>query len=202
MHEHHLHRMKSALDSIYPLTDEAWKDIAPLFSLRSLEPGDFLLRSGQKATHLAFILRGVLRELFITDDGKEFNKAFVTANSITGSMMDILSGCESKASIQALSQTQLMVAVYDDCVSFSHKHLCIERFLMQFTQQLFMKKAQREYELMCMDATQRYVKLITEQPQIEQIVPQYHIASYLGITPVSLSRIRRSISRQSQGTGE
>lgn len=187
--------LKQVLESISPLTDAAWLDISSCFTEQSLAEYSHFIQAGESAQDIAFVTEGVLREYFITVDGKEFNKAFVGAGTFTGSLYDLLSQLPSTASIQALSPVRLYRASFQSFRALFDIHPCCERFGRLFAERLFMKKAKREYELMCLDATARYQLLLQQLPTLESVVAQYHIASYLGITPVALSRIRKELKQ-------
>lgn len=190
---HDFDPLKQLLESISPISDAAWLDISGCFTEQSLAENSHLIQVGEHARDIAFVTEGVLREYFITEEGKEFNKAFVGAGTLTGSLYDLLSGLPSTASIQALTPVRMYRAPFQSFRALFDIHPCCERFGRLFAERLFIKKAKREYELMCLDATARYRLLLQQFPELENLVAQYHIASYLGITPVALSRIRKEL---------
>ncbi|OZG71496.1 hypothetical protein BTA51_20590 [Hahella sp. CCB-MM4] len=173
------------------ISDPAWEAFIDLMRPMNLAAGDCLLRAGQPARYLAYIVKGSMREYYATSEGSEFNKAFVLSGSFTGSLFDLLSGEPSTVSIQALKDCELLVAPFIDFQKLYDTYPCWERAGRLLTESLFMKKARREHEFLTMSAWERYQSLLREYPDLEQQVPQYHIASYLGITPVMLSRLRR-----------
>ena len=186
-----LANMRDKVEAFADITDAAWDAFSALMSPLSLSAGQYFLRNGEHARYLAFVVKGVLREFYITAQGSEFNKAFVLADGFTGSLYDLLSGQPSTVSIQALKESQLLVASFDEFQRLYDEHACWERTGRLLTQMLFMKKARREYEFLTLSAGERYEGLLQQYPDLEQQVPQYHIASYLGITPVMLSRLRK-----------
>lgn len=183
--------LQNGIEKISPISASGMEAMLGLFSPLALAEGECLIRMGESAKYVGFLTRGIMREFFLTDKGKEFNKSFVLPGMFTGSLYDLLSAQASTASVQALSPVGLLIAPYQRCVELFERDISLERLGRKFAEQLFVQKARREYELICLSATQRYQVLLQAHPDIESLISQYHIASYLGITPVSLSRIRR-----------
>lgn len=191
-----LQRLKTCLLNISPISDATMNEMLAEFSELLLDENQCLISIGEPAKHVGFVVSGLIREYFLTDKGKEFNKAFILPDMFTGSLFDLLSGQPSTATVQALTASRLLIAPYQRCLDLFARDITMERLARKFAEQLFVQKARREYELICLDATQRYLALLKSHPGIETRISQYHIASYLGITPVSLSRIRRQIASQ------
>lgn len=189
----YLDSVRRSLERTGALPEPAWRAFADLLTLQELAREEFFARAGEPAVHIGFVATGVLREYYLTADGREYNKAFVPPGFFTGSLFDLLSAQPSTAFIQALANTVVLRARYADFVALYDRFAIWERFGRITAEQLFVKKARREYEFLTMDAATRYRSLLAQYPGIEELVPQYHIASYLGITPVALSRIRKSL---------
>ena len=195
-----LARLRQAIEQLSPLSDEAWQEMAGLFTPLSLNAEQYFVSAGQQASSIAFVIFGAMREYFITLEGKEYNKAFIFNGDATGSLFDLLSQQPSIASIQATTQTELLVADYQAFSELYDRFPCCQRLGRLHAQHMFMLKARREYEFLTLDALARYQSLLSRHPDIEQYVPQYHIASYLGITPVALSRIKKQHTLNSTNT--
>ena len=82
-----------------------------------------------------------------------------------------------------------LIALYD-------KHQDLERMARILSERYFVQKEQREVEIVLLNASERYLIFKKEFSDLEQIIPQYHIASYLGITPTQLSRVRQKLSKE------
>jgi len=185
--------LRKAITQISPVDDEAWKAFEPHWNLKRLEQGEYLHKVGEPAKYMAFVLSGVLREYFLTSEGLEFNKAFVFSGEFTGSLFDLMRNDVSTASVQAIKPCEMLVAPYDVMYELYDQYNCFQRLGRVIVESLFLKKARREYEFLTMDAQARYLALIQEYPRFEKELPQYQLASYLGITPVALSRIRKKL---------
>jgi CRP-like cAMP-binding protein len=162
-----------------------------LFTRRSLAQGEFLLRAGDPSRELAFVNAGLLRFFYQTVDGKEFNKSFILENQFAAAYSAFLTHTPARFSIQALETSHLLVCDLSSVVELFEHHRCWEKLGRLLTEQLYIRKETREAEFLLDDAETRYHNFQKTYPGLEDRLTQYHIASYLGITPVALSRIRR-----------
>ncbi len=170
--------------------DEAWQRLEQHFTLHVLPGGTCLVRAGEAARAFGYVISGSIREYYATPEGREYNKAFGFAGDLTGSLADLLSRGPSTVTIEALEATRLWVAPYARLQHLFETDPAWQRAGRLFAEMMFSYKARREFELLTMSAQQRYQALLDRRPDLELRVPQYHVASFLGITPVALSRIR------------
>lgn len=175
------------------IPEEEALDFANRFTSKTLTKGAFLLRAGEPALLAGFVSKGVVREYFSNKEAREFNKNFAFPGDFTGSYHDLISQTPSTVSIQAMAKTELLVAPFQEILEIFDSSLHWQRFARKFIENLFHKKARREYQLTCMSAQERYKALVKESPEILNQIPHYEVASYLAITPVALSRIRKRI---------
>ena len=190
-----LELLRAALSRFGTLSEPAWADARARFYEYRLDAGEFFLQAGELPQFGGFVLAGVLREFFITLEGQEFNKSFCLEGEFTGSLFDLIAAEPSTASIEALASTTLLVCRFTNLQALYAQYPDWERVGRLLTENLFMQKARRERELMTLSAEERYLLLMQTHPELEERVSQYHLASYLGISPVSLSRIRRHLGR-------
>lgn len=189
-----------AMRTIAPLDDE---DVAAGFSLtrvRVLRRGEHLLVAGTRATDVAIVVEGLLREYFViaTDPGGkvvERTKAFIPEGRVSGSLADLLSGAPSRAFIVAEEPTRLLVASWSAHRALSVRSKAWDALGRASIEGLLLAKAEREWELLGLDAEARYAALRARWPELEARVAARHIASYLGITAVHLSRLRARRAR-------
>jgi len=154
-----------------------------------LKKKEFLVREGETCSFIGFLETGTLRG-YILKEGKEFNVDFYLPASLVSSYTSFLTQMPSVGGIQALSESVVYV------LSFSDYHTLLQcnpeyyKLGKYISDMLLIKKCKRETSLLMDAAKDRYAFLLELYPKIEQLVPQYHIASYLGIEPESLSRMK------------
>lgn len=182
-----------AVQRLVAPADDAWQSFSACFETRDLEPGEFFLRAGDVSDRLCFVNSGLLRFFYTTPDGREFNKSFSRENDFAGAYSAWLTGAPARFSIQALEPCYLLVARFDTIVALFDRYTCWQKFGRLLAEQLYIKKEQREAEFLLDDAETRYRAFQRQYAGLEERIAQYQIASYLGITPVALSRIRTRI---------
>ena len=180
-----------ALRAITPLEDTDIAQVLAFSRPRVLARGQFLLQAGEHASEVGVVITGLLREYFVMPDGTERTKAFGSPGYPTGSLADLLSGQPSRAFIVAEEPTRILVADYAQSLALAERSSAWRRYGEQLTQRILLIKAEREYELLGMDAAARYARFSTRYPGLEARVAARHVASYLGITAVHLSRLRK-----------
>ncbi len=177
------------------ITIEEYEKLINLLKIVHLKKEALFLHAGERTDTFGFVVSGVLR-LFYTDaEGNEFNKSFCMARDFVASYSALLLNRESRLSIQALEPTTLMIINYNGFLELASNQLCWEVLSKKIAEQLYIKKEQRESELLLDSAEVRYLNFLRTYPNLENVIKQYHIASYLGITPVSLSRIRAKLNK-------
>ena len=183
--------LRQLLTQLVSPSDSEISYISQLFREKSLQAGEHFLKAGEYATELGFVNSGLLRFYYATSDGKEVNKSFILENQFASGYNAFLSQTPMRFSIQALEDTQLVVCDLQAVVDLFDEYRCVERLCRLLVEQLYIKKEQREAEFLLDDAETRYKNFLARFPDLENRITQYHVASYLGITPVMLSRIRR-----------
>jgi CRP-like cAMP-binding protein len=188
--------LKEYLNSITEIKDETWKEIEGLFSEITIAKGDYFVRNGEVALKIGFLKSGVLRAFYTNRHGKEYNKHFFLQNSLVGAYSSLISGKENRIAQQALTDCTIIVADYKKLTELYNLYPDFERFSRKYAELSFVQKENRELEIVLLDADKRYSIFRKQFPNLDQIIPQYHIASYLGISPTQLSRIRKTLSEK------
>ncbi|MFD0697914.1 Crp/Fnr family transcriptional regulator [Paenibacillus sp. GCM10027628] len=178
------------LDGLLPLSENQKNRFYSLFTPITMDKNEHLLLAGERTEHLYFCLSGSFRMYYSTYDGKERIKAFCGADDFITSYSSLLTGSPSSLSIQALQPAKLIQAYYPDFLALTLEDPVWERLARLITEGMYLKKERREMQLLTLSAEERYACFQQEFGTWEARIPQYYIASYLGITPVALSRIR------------
>ena len=158
---------------------------------RQLDSGEAFCRLGQSRHELAYIKKGFVRYYVTLPDGDEATKDFSFAGSFTLSFGSAAVQRPAQVAIAAIVPTELVVWTYQVLLELYESHTEWQKVGRRVAEFLYVRKEQRELSFLLMDAQARY-KAMRDQfgPQIDQ-VPQYLLASYLGIRPQSLSRLRK-----------
>ncbi|WP_436806769.1 Crp/Fnr family transcriptional regulator [Chryseobacterium sp. DT-3] len=184
---------KSFINRLSTVSAESWKNFSALFTPRILKKGDYFIKEGEIANEIGFLEIGILRAFYRNNEGVEYNKHFFLSNCFIGGYASLITNKSSPINQQALTNCNLLVANFKNIQNLYGTSPDIERLARILAEQLFIQKEKREIEIVLLDAEKRYHIFQKDFPLLEQQIPQYHIASYLGVTPTQLSRIRRKI---------
>lgn len=161
-----------------------------------LERGEFLSTPDRRDHYIYFVISGVLRIYCVDRQGEEVCLGFSYDNSVTGSFPSLIRGEPGKIYVQALSQCQLLGALWKDFTQLAERMPKLERWRRIFSEETLLGRMDREIEMLTLPAEQRYERLLQRSPHLFQFVPLKYIASYLGMKPETLSRIRRNYAKQ------
>ncbi len=164
---------------------------------RHFGAGDLLLEGGTRAEWLHVLECGLVREFYVTAAGVEHTRVFVSAGGVTGSLLDLTSGAPSVTWIQALEPTRTLAIRYAEFNALAARHRELESLARALAQSLAIRKTKREHEMLALSAHERLAIWRAENPGLDGRITRRMLASYLGITPVHLSRIT---SRRRAGT--
>jgi CRP-like cAMP-binding protein len=184
------------LNAISPITTEAWADMQGLFTPVELNRNDYLVREGSRVNSCYILIEGVVR-VYYNKEGNEYNKTFFMPGTFPTALTALLSDTPSLLSFQALLPSHLIEFSYYEFRALFEKHRCLESLLLGILEQIWIKKEIHDIQMVTNDATTNYMIFRQTYPELENLIPQYHIASYLGITPIQLSRIRAQLVKPS-----
>jgi len=188
-HEH----LKQAFESQLKAPINCWDALASKFHFREFVAHEHWIKAGDVCVELCFILKGLFRVYYIDQAGNEVNQHFYQANEVFAPVSAIISDEACQYYVEMLEPTQLMLADYNDLYVLGAQNPEWLRLEIKLLQTVFVKNARREAQLLLGNAEQRYKWFCKQYPELVKKLPQYHVASFLGITPVSLSRLRKKI---------
>ena len=186
--------LKKFYNTVSPLSETTWNEIIPLFREEWLPKNQYFIRENEVARKIAFLESGVVRAYFINQQGQEYNKQFFVGPSSIGGYSSLLTGKPNLIPQQALTDCKIFSCDFHLLTSLYAKHPDLERLARKMAENYFVEKEKKELEIVLLDASQRYRLFQSEFASLEQLVQQYHIASYLGISATQLSRIRHQMS--------
>ncbi|MFN0250935.1 MAG: Crp/Fnr family transcriptional regulator [Kofleriaceae bacterium] len=169
-----------------------------MFHPKKLESGDMYRHSGELAPSLDFVVSGFLRLAYLREDGREFTKGFVRPGVFHAVLDTVLGGVPSRYFAQAATPVRMLVADYNAIAAFFETHVFWHRLSRRLFERLALHKQRREASLLMDSAAARYEDFLSEYADLEPQITDQMIASYLGVTAETLSRIKRE---RSLGTG-
>jgi len=187
-----MNQLITAIKSLITLTTEEESVVNGLFKPLELKSGDYFVEEGELCRYVGFIESGLVR-YHMNDDGNQKTLYFNKEGEFVCNYQSFLPKAPSNTSIQAIEDTRMQVITYDNLqrlyknVREGEKlgRLAIEGVFLSSLQQL--KSFYRD------SPAERYQQFLSAYPELAQRIPQYHIASYVGIKPQSLSRIRKRL---------
>jgi len=172
--------------------EEEWKAFADILQQKTLKKKDMLLESGQICNFIGFVNSGVIRE-YAFQNGKESTVDFVAENQFIVDFPSFIRGTPSRQYLEALTDVDMLIFKKDALNAIFDKYKIWERFGRLIVEQVFCTMEEKRKNIISTTHEEQYRNFASAYPNVVQQVPQYYIASYLGLTPEHLSRIRKKV---------
>jgi len=190
-----LEKLRAFFERQFPVTDEQFEFIKTQFIPKKVKKGEFLLREGDMTRYSIFVASGCLRTYTIDDTGKEHILQFSPENWWTGDM-SFTSNVRSRCFIDALEDSEVLLTEPSSIQKLNQYIPQSAVYYQAALQKSMEAKNQRIVASLSETAEERYNDFLKKYPSLVQRVPQHMIASYLGISPETLSRIRKQQSHK------
>lgn len=171
---------------------EEINELAELMTVVSVKKNSLIVKEGEVCNHCFFVLRGCLRQ-YVVIDGLEKSTAFYTEHQAVNFFTSYTSQTVSACNLYSLEDSILLVGNPVTDAELYQKFPVLEKLTRKMMEEEFGKTQDNFSKFITSSPEERYLNLLNERPGLLQRVPLIHIASYLGITPESLSRIRKRI---------
>lgn len=182
--------LKQFVNNITTVGPDVYQLVESLAFVKKFEKGEFLLRQGSICKHIYLVISGALR-VFQHDDGREITSRFTTPGMVITSYYSMISSRATQENIQAIENAEVIMIPYNPLEQQFEKYHVLERLGRKILEDYFIKKEERIMLLQSKSAMERYQILLSDQAELLQFASLGHIASYLGITQETLSRIRK-----------
>ena len=189
MQQGFIHTIKSYTDLPY----EEEEKILRVLREKTLKKGAVFIKEGQIPRKFGFVIKGLFRYYYINDKGNECTKGFFPESTFLSSYSAMIQNRASYFTIEALEDSICWVIDYHQWQTLYRGHPCWSHLLVKLLEHAFCMKETRERELLLFDAEKRYKLFLQNYPGLTERVKQHIIASYLRITPVALSRLRKNM---------
>lgn len=181
------------INSIVSLSNEEVTLLTSHFRQRLLKKKEFLFEQGDVVKYESFIVRGCLKTYAINEKGEEHILQFSIENWWIGDLYSFWTGEPGRYNIVALEDCELLTIDNESLEKLFLRIPKMERYFRILLKNAFIASQGRIYGNIGQSAEERYLDFINRYPSMEQRIPQYMVASYLGITPEFLSKIRRRL---------
>lgn len=177
----------------FPFNKEGLAEFINTFVKKSFKKGKVILENGNTENELRFLDKGIIREYYATKD-KEKNVNFYTDPIFITDFSSFTNSTTTKKYQECLTDTDLRILSKEKFLNFISQYNCGKLFIETIFQRIVISKENEEFNHFVNTAEELYLDIMKTKPNWLLHIPQYHIASYLGITPETLSRIRKRIS--------
>jgi len=176
-------------NSIKTLNETETKDFLQIVREKRLNKGDYWIREGKTNNEIAFLFEGYLRKYF-DKEGIELTDYFYFENDFCAELPSIIGKYKPTSNIVAMTSTELLTFDYNELMTLCNNSLTLGYIYRTILEQTFLRFYKRSSSFVLQTSKERYDELLRNFPQVMQKSTQYHIASYLGISPQHLSRLR------------
>ena len=182
-----------SIKSIVALNENEEKAFANILRIRQFKKKEFLMQEGEVCSNVSFVNNGCLR-LFYNVEGVENTVQFFFGNSWYTDYASFLTGQPTIENMQALEPCEVVQFKKDDLYKLFNQFPVFEKVGRVMAENAFLSLSRLNQMLTNEEPQQRYLSLMKQRPDVVEKIPQHYIASYLGVKPESLSRIRKRIS--------
>lgn len=187
-----MNRLKNSIfnaTSVSDLSNETLQILKQKIELKFFKKKEIFIKAGEFQNQFFFLTSGIARAYITDENGKEFTRSLFRAPAPMTSIKAFVNNSKSEICFDCLTDCEMYIGNFNDFIHLTKTNIEISNMYSRMLEKGFLKVEERVFEL-SMPAKERYESLRKRIPNIDNLIPQYQIASYLGITPVQLSRIR------------
>ncbi len=187
-----MEEIKTFIDSIHPMSDSDWELFSSKLHKEQLNKNSNLIKIGEVENYLSFISEGIVR-FYIPQAENDLTFGFLFENQFVTAYDSFITQSPSHYQIETLTKTTLWRISFKDLQEVYKETTSGNIIGRRMAENMFLIKSKREISLLNKTAEERYLDLFLERPKLLKQIPLKYIASYIGVTPQALSRIRKRI---------
>ncbi len=190
--------IKQFLPEYDPLSIKSTNEFEQIFSLNTHKKGDIIASNNQLKGKFFLIEEGIVCSYLNDEKGKKVIRTLFSPLSVIASLKSIINQPNTNVNVDyhCLTNCNILTADLENFLILVDKHHDIAKLYIQILEKSYSKLIERITHLTTLEPTERYLSLKKIAPNIENQIPQYQIASYLNITPIQLSRIRKKLANK------
>lgn len=184
-----INTLKNFIGSVYPLKEEELEAFASGWQPFECKRKTILTAAGETERYLYFVLEGVQRAFYVGNDRQEATIVFTYAPSFSGLADSFLTQTPSKCFMETLTASRLLRTTYKNIELLMAKYPNIQKMILQQTGFILKGVLERQIELQCFSAEEKFRSLLKRSPHVLQLIPHKYLASYLGIDATTFSKL-------------
>ncbi|WP_339709422.1 Crp/Fnr family transcriptional regulator [uncultured Kriegella sp.] len=188
-----MNEIRNFIENITPMNDADWQFFSSKLQEVKLKKNTPLLKIGEIEKQLSFISKGIVR-FYVPREEVDLTFGFLFENEFVTGYDSFLKQTPSEYQIETLTDTILWTISHKDLQEVYESTNSGNSIGRKMAENMFLIKSKRELSLLSKTAEERYLDLFSDRPQLLRQIPLKYIASYIGVTPQALSRIRRRIT--------
>ncbi len=175
------------------LTDKEEKLLLSKVNVKKIKKGEYLLRSGEICRYQNFVLSGCIKTFYLERNGDQHVVSFDVENYWTGDLFSFINQTPAHFNVSCIEDSELIQISHDNIEILYKEIPKLERLFRILIQNAYVSSQMRVIDNIRLTAQEKYLKFVAKYPTLENRVPQYMVASYIGITAEFLSKIKRKI---------
>lgn len=183
------------LNSFAQIDEATFKKLQKITSYKTLGKHEIIAKEGEIPSQKVYMLiSGIMRAYINAESGKQYNKKLFAPKSFVGPLTAIITKKQSGLTYETLTECKVFEVDFVTFLNMCKTDIKLSNLYNRALERIFIEYERRSIELMSLNATQRYLNLRQCIPNIDDLIPQFQIASFLNITPVQLSRVRKKLN--------
>lgn len=188
-------KLKKYLSEKGDFSDRDFELIESVWTIKRLRKRQYLLQEGDVCKHSSFVIKGLLRAYHVDSKGVEHIVQFAPENHWTGDRESLQSGLPSKLNIDAIENTQVVMFKQSDLNKIKEEIPSFNKLTFQILNKNVLALENRIYSNITLSTEEKYNRFLELYPDLVHRIPQHMIASYIGVSPETLSRIRSNSAK-------